>query len=285
VGPFRDSLIGPRDSVRVVVDSVDDAYTRILGMPLVHGRALQASDRHEGLVNETLARTVWGRTDVTDKTLSLGPFPLRVVGVVHDVAYGHPSEAISPRVLVPGMGNLASDQILIKADRSAAQLRAGLERLVDAGRLDFEIGGIDRVAALMTRQLASDRARTILTLASAMFVVMLAAVGFYGMQRYLVSAGRREFAVREALGADPRELGRLVLRRGLRLAAPGFVLALPLGFLLVLELRSSFAPSNVSPYAIELAVAVGIVALVLAASRGPARLARLADASLLLREE
>jgi predicted permease len=284
-GTIPDSLIGPDESVRVIVDSADHEFTQLLRMPIVSGRAPSESDRHEVLVNEALARALWGRTDIADKTLSIGPFDARIVGVVRDAAYGHPSEAILPRMLAPAMGTASSDQILIDGDLDAAQLRAGLQRFISAGELDFEIENLDRVAGLMANQLAPDRSRLGLTLASAMLVVMLAAVGFYGTQQYLVSAGRREFAVREALGADPRELGRLVLRRSLLLAAPGFMLGLPLGFLLVLRLRSSLAPSNVSPYAIELAVAVGIVALVLAASLRPARLARRTQADLLLREE
>lgn len=291
-GTIPDSLIGPDDSVRVIVDSVDYRYTQLLGMPIVHGRALRETDRQEVLVNEALARAVWGRTDLADKTLSIGPFNARVVGVVRDAAYGHPAEEISPRMLVPAMGAASSDQILIAANLGAEQLEAGLRRLIAAGALDFEIAKLDRVADLMARQLAPDRARLVLTLASAMLVVVLAAVGFYGTQRYLVSAGRREFAVREALGADPRRLGRLVQRRSLLLAAPGIVLTVPLGFALVVALRNGFASSSdsavssqISPFAIEVVVAFGLVALALAASRGPARLARLIDAGPLLREE
>jgi putative ABC transport system permease protein len=291
-GTIPHSLIGPDESVRVIVDSVDYAFTQLLDMSIVHGRALLESDRQEVLVNETLARAVWGRTDLADETLSVGPFKARVVGVVRDAAYEHPAAAISPRMLVPALGAASSDKILVAGNLSAAQLRAGLQRLTAAGGLGFDVAGLDRVEALMAKQLAPDRSRLVLTLASAMLVVVLAALGFYGTQRYLVSAGQREFAVREALGADPRRLGRLVQRRSLLLAAPGIVLTLPLGFALVVALRNGFASSgnalvtsSVSPYAIEAAVAFAIIVLVLAASHGPARLARLTDAGPLLRED
>ncbi len=283
-GSIAGTLIGPDESVQVIVDTADAAYLRLLAMPILHGRAPRQSARNEVLVNETLARTLWGRTDIVDKTLPL-PIALRVVGVVRDVAFGHPSEPISPRLFAPGLGAVSSNQILVKGGLGAGQLRAALQRLIDAGQLDFELSRVERVADLMSSELAPDRWRTFLALASTLLVVVLAAVGLYGTQRYLVGAGRRDFAVHAAIGAEPLDLARLVFRRGLLLAAPGLALMLPLCFLVVVQLRSGFGRSRVSPYPIEIAVGAGVVALVLAASFGPARLAALTQAAPLLREE
>lgn len=51
----------------------------------------------------------------------------------------------------------------------------------------------------------------------------LAALGFYGTQRYLVTARRGEYAVRSALGADPQSLARLVITRAFVAGLPGLV--------------------------------------------------------------
>jgi len=116
-------------------------------------------------------------------------------------------------------------------------------------------------------------------------VGLLAAFGFYGVQRYLVMAGRREYAIRAALGAGPRSLGRLVLRQGLLLGVPGLVLGVPLAFIAVAWLRGDYISRDISPGIVMLAVLAGLIGLLLVASLGPARLARRTQPAPLLRED
>jgi ABC-type antimicrobial peptide transport system permease subunit len=66
----------------------------------------------------------------------------------------------------------------------------------------------------------------------AVTALTLAVIGIYGMLSYAVAQRRQEFGIRLALGANPRDLLRLVLRRGLTLAATGIVLGLAAAMLL-----------------------------------------------------
>jgi ABC-type lipoprotein release transport system permease subunit len=100
-----------------------------------------------------------------------------------------------------------------------------------------------------------------------------------------VTAGRREYAIRASLGAGPRALGRLVLWRGLSLGLPGLVLGTLLSFLTVAWLRDDFVSRNVLASVVTLAVFVGLVLLLIAASLGPARQARRTQPAPLLRED
>src|SRR5690625_5392110 len=61
--------------------------------------------------------------------------------------------------------------------------------------------------------MAADLARTRLTAAAAVMVILLTGFGFYGTQRYLVAAGRREYAILASVGAGPRALFKTVLIR------------------------------------------------------------------------
>ena len=117
-----------------------------------------------------------------------------------------------------------------------------------------------------------------------MLVVVLAAFGFFEMQRYLVTAGQREYAIRSALGAGPRSLGRLVISRGAELGLPGLICGIVLAFLVVAWLRDGFLVSAVSPAGVSLAVVFLIVALILASTFGPAQQARGSSPATLLRE-
>jgi lipoprotein-releasing system permease protein len=146
-------------------------------------------------------------------------------------------------------------------------------------------GNVVSLAKARSDLLAPDRARGFLTIATAVLVVLLAAFGFYGTQRYLVTAGRREYAIRASLGAGPRALGRLVMKRGLMLGLPGLVLGVPLAFILVAWLRDDYISRSVSPLAVSVAIALGLVALLLVASLGPARLARRTQPAPLLRQD
>jgi ABC-type antimicrobial peptide transport system permease subunit len=132
---------------------------------------------------------------------------------------------------------------------------------------------------------APDRTRGLLTIATSSLVIFLAAIRFYGTQRYLVAAGRREYAIRASLGAGPRSLGRLVLRRSLSLSLPGIFFGGLLSFVVVAWMREDYLSRDVSPGAVSVYVVAGLAVLVLLATTGPAQEARQTQPASLLRED
>jgi putative ABC transport system permease protein len=270
---------------------VDENYFALLGATLRHGRYFEATDRYGLIVNETLARRVWGRTDVVDEVLPIGrdggylDARFQILGVVRDLAYGHPSEAPQPLGFLFTGGFAAREWPLVSSTLSATELHDLLQRRIDAGELDTRIERIDRIDDLLARHVAPDRARTWLTAASASLVMLLAAFGFYGLQHYAVAAGRREYAIRAAVGAGPRALGRLVARRALVMGTPGIAFGTILAYLVVVSLQGDFVSSGVSPSVIALLVLAAMTGLLLASSAGPARRARRTAPAPLLREE
>jgi ABC-type antimicrobial peptide transport system permease subunit len=133
--------------------------------------------------------------------------------------------------------------------------------------------------------LGEDRARGLLTIAAATVALVMVAVGFYGTQQFLVAAGRREYAIRASLGAGPKSLGRLVIRRGLALGIPGFVFGVPLVFIVVSWLRDEFLSREISSLSVALITVVGLMPILLIASLGPARAAKATQPAALLRQE
>src|SRR5690606_12080857 len=160
-----------------------------------------------------------------------------------------------------------------------------VQGLIDSGALEVSSVVLVNLATLRRDLLAPDRARGLLTIAATSLVVLLAAFGFYGMQRYLVAAGRREYAIRAAIGASPTSLGRLVLRRGLMLCLPGLVLGGLLAFIVVAWQRGDFLPRQTSASAVTAAAMLGLTVLLLLASLGPARDARRTQPAALLKED
>lgn len=280
----------PADEMTVRTTIVDSRYVDLLGLGLLHGRALDDSDMAVGgaLVNETLARQAWGRADVVGERLPLAAPDgggIDIVGVLADVSFEHPEADIEPTVFMSG-GPLTPQTIaIIESRATAGELRAQLQGLVDAGELDAAIQGVTSLNTLRRGLISGDRARGFLIIGTAALVILVAAFGFYGMQRYLVMSGRREYAVRASLGAGPRALGRLVLWRGLLLGLPGLVLSVPMALIAVALLRDDYISRDISPSAVTIGVILALTALLLVACAGPCRLAQRMQPAPVLRED
>jgi putative ABC transport system permease protein len=290
--PFPVRIQDPDDAatfIEAYTGSLDDRFIELLGFRLVHGRAPDGSETDGVLVNQTLAQALWGREDVVGERL---PGDVRwnsegadVLGVLEDISFNHPSAPALPYVFTVLTSPVVRKLTVIEADLTAAELQEALNRLTTAGTLAVEISNVRPLSRLRSELIGPDRARGLLTIASACLVILLAAFGFYGTQRYLVTAGRREYAIRASIGAGPKALGRLVIRRGLTLGLPGLVAGTLLAFIAVAWLRDDFVSRDVSAYAVTAVVAAGLVLLLAVASFGPARQAMRTQPAPLLREE
>ncbi len=286
----------PNDATQFIeaqLGMLDTRFVDVLGLRLADGRG-PAADRVNTfgdsvtLVNQSFARAFWGREDVVGERLPqrAGNFwtGAEVVGVLEDLSYTHPAAEVEPYIFMTVHSNIAN-MAVIQTSMTQAQLQQELDALTASGALDLRAGEIRSLRSLRNEQLAADRARGFLTLVTASLVVFLAAFGYYGTQRYLVAAGRREYAIRSALGAGPRRLGRLVVQRGLLMSLPGLALGGMLGFIVVAWLRDDFVSRDISPSLVVVWVVVGLNALLFAATVGPALTASRTQPAPVLREE
>jgi predicted lysophospholipase L1 biosynthesis ABC-type transport system permease subunit len=204
--------------------------------------------------------------------------------VLEDLSFEHPSADVEA-IVFQMMTSTATGTAVVESSLTAAGLQQELERLSQGGGLEVRVGNLRPMTLLRDTLIAPDRARSWLTIGAATLVVVLAAVGFYGTQRFLVTAGRREYAIRASIGAGPKALGRLVIRRGLMLGLPGLVGGTLLAFIADAWLRDDFVSRDVSAYAVTAVVAADLVLLLAVASFGPARQAMRTQPAPLLREE
>jgi len=298
VGMGQITVPDPRDPqkpIQVRTMTVDDHYVGLFALKLLHGRNVNDNDPGGVLVNQAFARRFFGREDVAGEPLPDLPAAAggrvepaligvtHIVGVLPNLSYQHPLDTVDPTIFIAN-GFSFSGVAIIESTLAAGALQKPIQ---DALRTVEQrtMGNIEPLSRIHDTTLAPDRARGLLTIATAVIVVLLAAIGFYGTQRYLVIAGRREYAIRASLGAGPLALGRLVLSRGLMLGLPGLILGLPLAFILVAWLRGDYVSRAISPAAVSLVVALALVALLLLATAGPARLARRTQPAPLLRED
>ena len=137
----------------------------------------------------------------------------------------------------------------------------------------------------LERPLAQPRLNTVLLAVFALSALALSAVGLFGVMMTMVRHRTREFGVRMALGATGRDLRRMVMRRGLAIAALGSAIGL-LGALLANRLLVAMlyevSPTDIATLAVATAVLLGVAAL---ASFIPARSSTRIDPAIALRAD
>jgi predicted permease len=284
---------GGAESFRADWNAVSPDYFKTLNMPLVSGRDFTEQDTATApgaiIINEVMARSVWGTTDVLGRQFEaqvLGDTKttLTVVGVAPDAQVDTLGAEVRPFVYVPVaqrfMGRVS---LLVKSTSGGMipQVRA-LVRELNPNLPITTAMPLEQVTALI---LIPQRIAGAVAASLGVVVLLLAAIGIYGVTSYSVSRRTREIGIRMALGADRLTVLRLVIRQGLVLTGIGVALGLAVGAAGAQVLRSLlFGVSALDPLAFGGAAALfGMVAL--AASYLPARRAARVDPMLALRAE
>ena len=233
----------PDEFVEARVWLVSPGYLDALRLPVRSGRSLADGDtpagRPAGLVNETLARAVFGREPAVGRRLPLPPFgrDVEVVGVVADVReaglHGPRTRAEvylsvhQPAVATAAAGGFAEAPfVAIRTARDPGAivpfLREALADVSPYARLD-DVRTLDE---RLSESVAAPRFHAVLAGSFAALAVLLAAAGLYGLLSCAVSARRHEIAVRMALGARRGEVAVLVVGQAAALVGAGIALGL-----------------------------------------------------------
>ena len=274
----------------VFLNNVGGNYFGLMGTRVVAGRSIDSRDGAGAplavVVSQTFARTVFGSRDPLGNWLRIDGQLRQVVGVAEDGPSNDLHEPPQPFLFLPYAQAVPDDLTLLV---ETAGDPAALDRAARAEVHAFDPGArvYDSTTLQKTVDLALSDDRFIATAISALGlnVIVLTAAGLFGVLLYAVNRRTREFGLRVALGARPREIERLVLGESLRMAAVG----VPIG-LAGLALAARFAGSMLlgvtplDPLAYLLSASAAI-ALALAASWLPARRATRVDPMDALRAE
>lgn len=218
---------------------VDPGAFGSLGLEIVEGRSLRASDRADGLqvlvVDETLARRLSPTGSVLGETIRFGEPRVehRVVGVVRG-ARTDPRESVTPTAYLDyrqRASRQAIDDLGLRAFELVVQSSLPVDRLIplvrselDALDPDVPLSGIATMDERLAGATFRPRFDALVLSVFAALAVALAAIGLYGTLRLQVTQRRAEWGIRLALGARPGELERSVLGKGLARVGGGVVL-------------------------------------------------------------
>jgi putative ABC transport system permease protein len=258
------------------------------------------------VINETLARRSFPNEDPLGKTIWLGPpeslipdeirspdnpFVRRtVVGVIADVKSGNLDTAAGAEVYVPleqyrGDGWDNTLMLAVRSTLPTDSLAAAIREEVRVLDRDQPVTGIATMQERVSRTLSEPRFNTLLLGLFAGIAMLLAALGIYGVMSYAVTQRSPEFAIRMALGAQRRDVLRLVIGQGMKLTLIGVGLGLA-GALALTRLiqKLLFGVSAADPLTFAvIALLLALVALV--ACFIPARRATKVDPLVALRYE
>ncbi|HKI95366.1 MAG TPA: ABC transporter permease [Gemmatimonadales bacterium] len=294
----------PENTKSVLRYIVTPGYFTTLGVHLLEGRGFTATDRQDAppvaVVDQTLAEQFWPGENPIGKRVSFEqapestpehPVPLwrTVVGVVKNVHHYQLQSPARITIYAPLAQSVQSWSrsmyVVAKTAGDPLTLTSQVRRQVSALDGDVPLYQIETMRGYVDAALGNQRLVGGLLSVFSALTLLLAAIGLFGVMSFSVAQRVREIGVRMAIGADARDVLRMVLRQGLRVTVIGVVLGLIGAFALTRLLTTLlYHVAAVDPltYVAFSAVLVGVA---LFASYLPARRATRVDPTVVLRDE
>jgi putative ABC transport system permease protein len=283
----------PGQELRAQANICDTHFFRTMGIPLLRGRAFTEQDTmdtpHVVVVNQTLAETYWKGADPIGKVIRLPDeenLTATVVGVVGDVkqinlddangAQLYEAQAQQPTIFAT---------LVARTEGDPMSLATALRSAVWAVDRDQPVWKVRTEQSLLDLSVGPRRFLKMLLEVFSALALLLASIGIYGVISYSTSQRIQEIGVRMALGAQRRDVLRLVLGEGMWIAATGVAMGLAAALALTHFLSSQlFGVSATDPITFS-GVALLLATVALLACYIPARRATRVDPIIALRYE
>lgn len=243
---------------RLVMFLTGPDYLRTMGIPLLRGRFFTPEDTTESpcviVIDSVFAHMYFPDGDPLSQTISAGFSPVgpcRIVGVVGHVrhwdladssAYTQ-NQAYFPLYQDPDrwvQTNYPYTTIVVRTPLEPAILMPAIKAAVYGGGSGQPVFDVKTLRRIVSESMSSQRFPMILLQAFAALALLLASIGIYGVISYSVTQRVREIGIRIALGAVKRDVLRMVVGQGLRLALAGVAIGAAAAMILT-RLLSSFS--------------------------------------------
>lgn len=282
----------PQEDMELNFNRVGPGYFRTMGIGVVQGRVFSDASLGgtpgEVVVNETFAQRYWPGQDPIGRNIRFTgrDHPDRVVGVVADGKYRGMRETGLPYIYVPiGLSYTARVTLLARVDGDPLAMLPAVRAELRALDPTLPIYGERTLEDQVARAVFGERLGAMLLGLFGAVALLLAAVGVYGLVAHAVEQRTHEIGVRMALGAERRDVVRLVVGQGMGLVVVGVGLGLAGAAALtrtVASLLFGISATDVVTFAL---VPLGLLATALLACLLPARRATRIDPMHALRYE
>jgi predicted permease len=279
--------------IPVWFNSVDQAYFRVMGVPMLRGRTFAgqdtASSQRVAILNQTLARKMFGSEDVVGRHLRLGrqqPVDVEIVGVAYDGKYADVTETPQPYLYLP----LTQDRhpevtLIVTTIGEPGPILPVMRKALHEAGSNIVIVTTQTLTDHMRFGTYLNRMEAWLSASLGALALLLTAVGLFGVTAYTVSRRTHEIGIRMALGALRGTVFRSVLRDGLKLALLGMVLGTAMALLLGAAMSTMLYGVKPADPVTLLVVVVVVTATSVAALIVPARRALCVNPIEALRED
>ncbi|MCI0387432.1 MAG: ABC transporter permease [Acidobacteria bacterium] len=288
----------PADRQHIDCHLILPDYFRALGIRLIKGRDFTARDDLGGrpvvIINEALARRHFPNEDPIGKRvrpdISSGPgdAPMReIIGIIGDVRHSSltaevPAEVYMPYPQLTIVSNLA---LVLRAEADPRDLIGTVRAEVQALDKEVPVYEVKTLDQYLSAVVANPRFNALLITIFAGVALLLTAVGLYGVMSYSVTQRTHEIGIRIALGAQPRDVLKLMAGRGMILTLLGLVIGLAASFALTRLMSGLLYSVSAHDPATYILISLLLLGAALLACYVPARRATKVDPMVALRYE
>jgi putative ABC transport system permease protein len=271
---------------------VSPGYFETLQIPLMKGRTFNEADNAESqnalIISQSFARKNFPNEDPIGKLIWVArlPKPSQIVGIVGDIKNvelgAEPYDAYYSPVAQRPFPRM---NLTIRTSGDPVQLTSAVRELIHSMDKELPRTGVWTMQGSLRGALSLPRATTILLASFAAVAMILACIGLYGVIAYSVNRRSREIGIRLALGAEPKDVLRLIVGEGTRLALTGVIVGVIAALGLTRLISSLLYGVSATDPATFAGVALVLLVVALAACYFPARRALRVDPVVALRNE
>jgi predicted permease len=281
----------PGQELQVDLRAASSDYFRAMRIPLRRGRFFSEHDSLDSqpvvIVDERFAQRFWSRDNPVGKHVWFDPKkPMSVIGVVGAVKQDGLDTEGKIVVYFPHRQQAMNGMFLVaRTSTDPGSLAAGIVHEIHAVDPNVAVYQVRTMQDRLYGSLARQRFATTMLSAFAVFALILAAIGVYGVMSYLVAQNTRDIGVRVALGAQRSSIVAMVVRQGMALAVVGIVAGLSASAVLTRVMASLLFGISATDAATFAAVPLALALIAMLATYIPARRATKIDPIVALREE
>jgi putative ABC transport system permease protein len=287
----------PDENVSMDYQVVSHDYFSTLGVPIIRGRGFTEQDRDGAprviVINEAMATRYWPNEDPVGKRMAIGESSKEtswrtIVGVAGDMHHASLTELPVPTAFIDYRQDVESWSrmaFVIKTETDAASFTSSVRSSLVSLDPQQPVYAIETMEKLLASSVAPRRFVMSLIGSLAFIALALAVVGIYSVISFSVSERTREIGIRMALGADRRDVLKLVLGQGMRVAIFGILAGAVIAFALSGLIKSLLFEVSASDPKTFVLVSSLLTLVALIACYLPARRATRVDPLVALKNE